>query len=322
MEVTVRKVSTCFVEYIFQCDLAVVFSPNPSFLPVLCQEYLKGKEYVVDHVSRDGVHKTMMIWVYDKCAVNGGDFVYFGDIPVDSESPEAKVLIPYVRGVLDALGIKNGPTHGEVILTEDGPCLVEMNCRALGGDGLFQPLCSALTGGYNQVNVAVHAYLDREQFDCLPDKPPSPFLAAGQCVDLVSFSTGTVKATPGYEVIKLLPSYVHLETHIKEGSKVVPTVDLATDIGSVLMMHHDADVLKRDIALIRQMERNDVLFEYYTTSEGKQQDEAVKNKHRRFRSCSVEYTDYTESRFPAFPNLGQRRILSMDWMERKEMYTQ
>ncbi|MEO0444978.1 MAG: ATP-grasp domain-containing protein, partial [Verrucomicrobiota bacterium] len=25
---------------------------------VLCQEFLQGKEYVVDHVSRNGVHKT------------------------------------------------------------------------------------------------------------------------------------------------------------------------------------------------------------------------------------------------------------------------
>ena len=33
---------------------------------VLCQEYLRGKEYVVDHVSRDGEHKTVMCWVYDK----------------------------------------------------------------------------------------------------------------------------------------------------------------------------------------------------------------------------------------------------------------
>ena len=29
---------------------------------VLLQEYLKGKEYIVDHVSRDGVHKTTLVW--------------------------------------------------------------------------------------------------------------------------------------------------------------------------------------------------------------------------------------------------------------------
>lgn len=33
---------------------------------VLCQEFLQGKEYVIDHVSRNGVHKTTMVWVYDK----------------------------------------------------------------------------------------------------------------------------------------------------------------------------------------------------------------------------------------------------------------
>lgn len=86
---------------------------------VLCQEYLRGKEYVVDHVSRDGVHKTVMVWVYDKRPVNGGDFVYFGDIPIDPGSPEAKLLIPYARGVLDAIGCKNGPSHGEIIMTDE-----------------------------------------------------------------------------------------------------------------------------------------------------------------------------------------------------------
>lgn len=195
------------------------------------------------------------------------------------------------------------------------PCLVEMNARALGGDGLFIPLCNALTGGYNQVCAAVDAYLDPDTFHwCVPDKHPSPFKAAGQCVDLVSYTTGVVKSTPGYEVIKLLPSFVHLETHIKQGSKVVPTVDLATDIGSVVMMHPDGETLKRDIALIRQMETNNVFFEYYPEGE---EDDASK-RHRRFRSCSVDYSD---SNFPAFPNLAQRRILSMDWIEPKEMYT-
>lgn len=79
---------------------------------VLCQEFLKGKEYVVDHVSRDGIHKTMMVWVYDKRPANGSAFVYYACSPVSATSPEAKIIIPYVRGVLDALGIKNGPSHG------------------------------------------------------------------------------------------------------------------------------------------------------------------------------------------------------------------
>ena len=57
---------------------------------VLCQEFLKGKEYVVDHVSLNGVHKTMMVWVYDKRERNGSAFVYFGCVPIEADSPEGE----------------------------------------------------------------------------------------------------------------------------------------------------------------------------------------------------------------------------------------
>lgn len=240
---------------------------------VLCQEFLKGTEYVVDHVSLNGVHKTVMVWRYDKRSANGASFVYFGDVPVDSESPEATMLIPYARGVLDALGCLHGPSHGEFIITEDGPCLVEMNCRAHGGDGIWQPLCRALTGGYNQVDATVDAYLAPENFMKLPDKPPSPFKTSGQCVDLVSYKGGIVKSAPGYDVIRLLPSFVVMETHVEPGSRVTPTVDLATDAGTLIVMNDDKEALAQDIALIRQMESIGVLFQ--TDEENRKTKEAT-----------------------------------------------
>lgn len=227
---------------------------------VLCQEFLRGKEYVVDHVSRDGEHKAVMLWVYDKRPMHGSAFVYFGCIPVDSDSPEAKILIPYVQGVLDALEFKNGPSHGEVMMTPDGPCLVEMNCRAHGGDANWRPLCRALTGGYSQVEATVDSYLDKAEFARLPSQPVSPFKAAGQEVILVSCSRGVVKATPGFEEIKNLQSFVYLETGAKPGSHVDYTVDLFTGIGSVILMHHDTEVLEADVERIRQMERENQLF--------------------------------------------------------------
>ena len=211
---------------------------------VLCQEFLKGKEYVVDHISWDGVHKTAMMWVYDKHPVNGAAFVYFGCLPVDIDSPKAKAIIPYVHRVLDALGLKNGPLHGEVIMTVDGPCLVEMNCWACGGDGNWRQLAHALTGGYSQVEATVDAYLDLHQFDLMPDLPPSLFKASGQEVILMSFSSGVVKETLGFNIIHKLPSFVFLETRVKIGSKVDYTIDLFTGIGSVILMHPNKDVLE------------------------------------------------------------------------------
>lgn len=60
---------------------------------VLVQEFLRGKEYVVDHCSRDGVHKTVNLFVYDKRPCNGAPFVYYGMSPLeDSQSEEAQAL--------------------------------------------------------------------------------------------------------------------------------------------------------------------------------------------------------------------------------------
>jgi len=229
---------------------------------VLCQEFLRGKEYVVDHVSRDGIHKTTMMWVYDKRPVNGSAFVYFGTIPVDSASPEAKILIPYVRGVLDAMEISNGASHAEVMMTPDGPCLVEMNVRTHGGDGNWVPLAVALTGGYTQVDATADSYLDKQKYHTIPDVYPSPFKAAGQEVYLVSRGRGKVKSMPGLDIIKSLPSFVYLETGVVPGGSVDFTIDLFTALGSVILMHRDPEVLKADIKKIREMEGNDEIIEY------------------------------------------------------------
>jgi hypothetical protein len=149
-------------------------------------------------------------------------------------------------------------------MTNDGPCLVEMNCRARGGDAAWLPLAKALTGGYSQVEVSVDSFVDKRQFMVTPDKPPSPFKASGEEVILVSHSRGTVKSTPGFEEIKKLPSFVYLETGVKKGTKVDYTVDLFTGIGSVILMHPDQSVVEKDVARIREMEKENQLFEYET----------------------------------------------------------
>ena len=210
----------------------------------------------------------MMVWVYDKRPRNGSQFVYFGMLPIDSESEEAKVLIPYTRRVLDALGMKHGPSHGEVILTKDGPCLVEMNCRAHGGDGNWTPLARALCGGkYCQVEGTADCYLDEEDFKQLPEKPPSPLQAYGLDVMLVSYSKGRIKSMPGFDVIKKLPSFVCLSPAVSIGSEAHFTIDLITSPGCCVLMHNDAAVLQKDLDFIRHLEEINGLFIYESKGE-------------------------------------------------------
>ncbi|CAN0120218.1 unnamed protein product, partial [Discosporangium mesarthrocarpum] len=116
----------------------------------LVQEYLDGTEYVVDSVSRDGVHRVCAIWEYDKRTVNGADFVYFG-MKLNSASGEReKAIIDYALKVLDAMGVRYGPGHMEVKYTSTGPCLVEVGSRCHGGEGTWQDIANECLG-YNQV---------------------------------------------------------------------------------------------------------------------------------------------------------------------------
>mmetsp|Transcript_10359 Transcript_10359/g.30408 ORF Transcript_10359/g.30408 Transcript_10359/m.30408 type:complete len:492 (+) Transcript_10359:54-1529(+) len=227
---------------------------------VLCQEFLKGTEYVVDHVSRNGNHKTVMVWVYDKRPTNGAAFVYWGMIPVDSQSPEAKILIEYTRTVLDALKLDNGPTHGEVMMTASGPCLVEMNCRSHGWDGAWVPLSNLLCG-YAQPAVALDSHVQPDKFEELPAVMPSPFKASGQAVMLVSYYSGTVRSAPGYEKMRKLRSFVALQTGYCPGSKVELTVDLFTAVGVLMLANTDKRQLEQDLAEVRSMEK-DGIFEF------------------------------------------------------------
>lgn len=142
-----------------------------------------------------------------------------------------------------------------------------MNCRAHGGDGNWRPLCKAMTGGYDQVDATALCYVDGPGFAKLPDTPPSPLLASGQCVDLVSYVDGTVKATPGYDLIKNLPSFVCLETHIEKGCKVKKTVDISTDCGSLVVVNSNKEALARDIEIIRLIEKANAMFVFYPQEE-------------------------------------------------------
>jgi len=192
---------------------------------------------------------------------NGGDFVYYGMIPVDSASEEAQVLISYTRTVLDALKLNNGPTHGEIMMTEDGPCLVEMNCRSHGWDGAWVPLARALTGGYSQPEVALDSHMNEQAFSEIPDVMPSPFKASGQTLMLVSNFSGTVKATPGYDRMRKMSSFVALQTGVTVGSKVELTVDLFSAVGVLILVNSDAAQLDADMAEVREMEKVG-LFEF------------------------------------------------------------
>ncbi|KAF1778899.1 ATP-grasp fold, subdomain 2 [Phytophthora cactorum] len=218
---------------------------------VLLQEYLEGDEYVVDTVSRNGEHKVAAIWKYDKRRVNDAAFVYFGLslVPVEGIINE---MIDYQFRVLDALGIRNGPAHGEVKFCHGSPVLIEVGSRCHGGEGAWVPIANICVG-YNQVTAAVDSILDGEAFAKLTDRPRK-LLAYGCEAMLVSYKNGVLKSTPGIAEIEKMPAFLKKEIFVAPGDNMRQTVDMFTTPGSIMLTHKHRDVLEGNLARIRELE--------------------------------------------------------------------
>ena len=134
---------------------------------VLVQEYLEGQEYVVDMVSRDGVHKVVALWAYDRRVANGGQFVCHGQNLLTMEDPYCEELVRYQSKVLTALGILNGPSHGEVKWCRGEPVLIEVGARCHGGEGAWVAVEDGVYG-FNQLDCSIDAYLNPDAFAAIP----------------------------------------------------------------------------------------------------------------------------------------------------------
>jgi len=227
---------------------------------VLVQEFLSGVEYVVDTVSKDGDHKVVAVWEYDKREANGAPFVYFGMRLMDPQDAIAQDLMKYMAGtggVLDALGFKNGPGHAEVKMESDGPCLVEVGARCHGWSGTWLSLVKECVGSCNQVQATIDAYLDDEAFEALPFAP-SGLIKHGTCVMLVSRQEGTLVSV-AKNLLEELPSFHKANLgHCHVGEHFPKTIDLFTSPGQVLLASSNAKQLESDFARIHEISDTDL----------------------------------------------------------------
>jgi biotin carboxylase len=225
----------------------------------LVQEFLVGKEYVVDKVSRDGEHKLVAIWEYDKRPVNGANFVYFGMRLMECVSARSQELVAYADGVLNALGIREGPSHMEVMFTPTGPCLVEVGSRCHGGEGTWLPVAKECIG-YTQVDVTADVYLEGKLFTSL-DARKYPKKKAGMDVDMVNFHSGVLRKIKQEHLLRAMPSFRTLNWECKVGDFLPATHDCFTRPGSVQLVNDTEEGALKDQAYIHKLFEHS-MFDY------------------------------------------------------------
>lgn len=215
---------------------------------VVIQEYLPGDEYMINTVSADGHHAAIEVWRSVKRLVDSNP-VYDYQILENPNDPKIKGIIAYVFAVLTTLGVKWGAGHTEVIVTPNGPLLLETATRMPGG---VDPSLGLSTLGTSFIDEVVESYI-----------APSLVIERGQYrqlrksamgVSLISPCSGRLARPLDLKPILELPSFHGMRIPLHEGDYVSKTTDLFTKPGGLYLCHEDRNQLSRDYEVVREWE--------------------------------------------------------------------
>lgn len=236
---------------------------------VLVQEFLSGTEYVVDKVSRDGVHKLMAIWKYDKRSVNESAFVYFCEKLMPSNTEVSRILSAYADKVLTALDILNGPCHMEIMLCSSidkdtgktfyDPCLIEVGARCHGGEGTWMKIVKECIG-FTSVEIGLDVYLEAKLWNQLNSNEYTMHKSGIQ-IFMVSRQCGVVRSLPGDALIRALPSFRGITWEIKTGDFAHKTIDCFTRPGHVELVADNEEDIEKDYNLVHSEDFTLIEFE-------------------------------------------------------------
>jgi len=242
---------------------------------LIVQELMDATQYVVDTVSLDGQHYLSGIWRYgrphfapdvlqalrtgrelpDIARRVGWSALAYGAI--SSVSKEllpgndelAETLFEYAQRVLDALGIRIGPAHFELMQTEVGVRLVEVGARVHGAGQTH--MMNRICTGADQVQQTIDVYLNPERFR----RSAGRFYALRQrsmMVRLTPWRRGTLRGFVGLERIRALRSF-HDTFVMAEPGRRAPGC-----VGVVILLHPEEEQMRRDHDTIRELEQQDL----------------------------------------------------------------
>ena len=182
---------------------------------VIVEEYMQGPEVSVEVMVSHG--EAHILQITDKLTTGAPHFVEMGHsqpsrLPADTQE---KIRDLAARAAL-SVGIENGPAHVEIIVTKDGPKMVELGTR-MGGDCITTHLVP-LSTGIDMVGNTIRIALGEE-----PDLERK--FEKGSAIRYFNVPCGTIKAIEGVEEAEKIEG-------VKEISFVKNVGDTTGEIGS------------------------------------------------------------------------------------------
>ena len=220
--------------------------PNQA---VIVQRYLTGTQFAVNSVSQHGVHRIVEVWHDRRTDLGDGRLIYDRMDLLAPDDDRVPILVDYVRPCLDALGIVHGPAHSEVMLTADGPVLIETGARLQGGDSVA--LMRAATGT-SQTDAAVQAALDSPDAHAVRARTSYPYAPVTQFF-LQAPADGRISETAIEQLLHVpgVAGFVHTPV---PGTTVRRTIDLLSSPATVYLSGNSAQQIDEAHTALRELE--------------------------------------------------------------------
>ncbi|GAA1198831.1 ATP-grasp domain-containing protein [Kitasatospora gansuensis] len=217
---------------------------------VLLQEFLAGTQYIVNTVSLAGRHLLSEVYAERIDHIDGAPVLRHIVSRPELDRDERE-LVDYVLACLDALGIREGAAHTEVMLTPRGPRLVEVNSRVMGPSLTPDPYHAAF--GYSQQHLVVERYLRPAEFAARLDRPYAPPQTVAK-VFLRPHREGTVQSIDGLRTLRRLPGFHSVERLPAIGEPIRDRHLTTGATGIAFLVHEDGTVLQKSLAELHPLE--------------------------------------------------------------------
>ena len=203
------------------------FSRNGN---IMVEEYMEGPEVSVETISING--ECYVIQITDKITTKAPYFVEIGHTQPSMLNDDIKKQISDVAIAANkAIGIKNGPSHTEIIITKNGPKIVEIGAR-LGGDCINSHLVP-LSTGVDMVEACIRIALGE-----VPNINKT--LNKGSAIRYIGQHKGLIVDISGIENAKRIPGVKEVFLNYQKGDQVDNIKNSSSRIGFVISQGSDA----------------------------------------------------------------------------------
>jgi biotin carboxylase len=221
----------------------------------LVERYVRGREYAVNFYSAGGEHRLIDIWEYLMPDDRDYDFPVWETIQLDEGHPRHDALAGFVRRLLDAFGIRLGPSHTEVKVDErDDIYLIEVGARVPGGP--FTEMWDRHSDVIRPFHDSVECYLGRRPV--LMDQPLNFKAVFGSLAVNNDDTPGTLRAVHGLEHLAGMPGIDRVLVDCKPGDHIPVTTDSSHIPLSVFVTGPDTDSVLATMKTVRSLVSLDI----------------------------------------------------------------